>query len=442
MRQELKATGRMNRPDRELLRELFETGSCRGIAGEVPAAASPPPPAGRTIVVGAGKAAAAMAKAVEDHWPRHRSPASSSPATATASRARGSRWSRRRTRCPTRRGARPLCASWRLVKGLTADDLVLCSDLGRRLRAARCPCRRPHARRQAGDQQGPAQVRRQHHRDELRAQAPLGDQGRAPRCGRRAGPRRDARDLRRAGRRSVGDRIGPDRARSHHVRRRARACLPSYGIDEPRAAVAHLKRGRDETPKPGDPRLARAEVDRHRHAQAALARRGGGGARRRGRASDSRRCDRRRGARRRQGTWPASRVRSRGTAAAGRQRAAVRPALRRRDDRDGARRRARRTQRRVPARARGRARRLSRHRAIAGDTDGIDGSEDNAGAIVLPDSLARAAAQRMDAKQRLAANDGHGFFAALGDLVTTGPTRTNVNDFRAILIRSGRDTAV
>ena len=79
--------------------------------------------------------------------------------------------------------------------------------------------------------------------------------------------------------------------------------------------------------------------------------------------------------------------------------------------------------------------------AIAADTDGIDGSEDNAGALVLPDSLARAAAQRMDAKQRLAANDGHGFFAALGDLVTTGPTRTNVNDFRAILIRSGRDTA-
>jgi glycerate 2-kinase len=72
--------------------------------------------------------------------------------------------------------------------------------------------------------------------------------------------------------------------------------------------------------------------------------------------------------------------------------------------------------------------------AIAADTDGIDGSEDNAGCLLTPDSLARAAALGVDAKQRLAANDGYGFFSALGDLVVTGPTRTNVNDFRAILI--------
>jgi hydroxypyruvate reductase len=72
--------------------------------------------------------------------------------------------------------------------------------------------------------------------------------------------------------------------------------------------------------------------------------------------------------------------------------------------------------------------------AIAADTDGIDGSEDNAGAILAPDSLARAAAQGIDAKKLLAANDSYGFFAALGDLVITGPTRTNVNDFRAILL--------
>ena len=75
--------------------------------------------------------------------------------------------------------------------------------------------------------------------------------------------------------------------------------------------------------------------------------------------------------------------------------------------------------------------------AIAADTDGIDGSEDNAGALLTPDSLARAAAKQVDAKRCLAANDGHGFFAALDDLVVTGPTRTNVNDFRALLIRRG-----
>jgi hydroxypyruvate reductase len=72
--------------------------------------------------------------------------------------------------------------------------------------------------------------------------------------------------------------------------------------------------------------------------------------------------------------------------------------------------------------------------AIAADTDGIDGSEDNAGALLAPDSLARARAQGLDARKYLAANDSYGIFSALGDLVVTGPTRTNVNDYRAILI--------
>lgn len=71
--------------------------------------------------------------------------------------------------------------------------------------------------------------------------------------------------------------------------------------------------------------------------------------------------------------------------------------------------------------------------AIACDTDGIDGAGDNAGVFVLPDSLARTAD---DAGAMQANNDGYAFFERLGDLVMTGPTRTNVNDFRAILIRS------
>lgn len=71
--------------------------------------------------------------------------------------------------------------------------------------------------------------------------------------------------------------------------------------------------------------------------------------------------------------------------------------------------------------------------AIAADTDGIDGSEDNAGAVLAPDSLDRAAAAGLDAGALLDANDSYGFFSALGDLVVTGPTRTNVNDFRAIV---------
>ncbi len=72
--------------------------------------------------------------------------------------------------------------------------------------------------------------------------------------------------------------------------------------------------------------------------------------------------------------------------------------------------------------------------ALAADTDGVDGSEDNAGAVLTPDTLARAQAQSLRADQRLADNDGYGFFSALGDLVVTGPTRTNVNDYRVILI--------
>lgn len=72
--------------------------------------------------------------------------------------------------------------------------------------------------------------------------------------------------------------------------------------------------------------------------------------------------------------------------------------------------------------------------AIAADTDGIDGVEANAGALLLPDSLARARAAGLDPRAALDANDAYGFFDALGDLVVTGPTRTNVNDYRAILV--------
>jgi hydroxypyruvate reductase len=72
--------------------------------------------------------------------------------------------------------------------------------------------------------------------------------------------------------------------------------------------------------------------------------------------------------------------------------------------------------------------------AIAADTDGIDGVESNAGAVMTPDTAARAAALGLDPRRSLDANDGFGFFDALGELVITGPTRTNVNDYRAILV--------
>ena len=72
--------------------------------------------------------------------------------------------------------------------------------------------------------------------------------------------------------------------------------------------------------------------------------------------------------------------------------------------------------------------------ALAADTDGIDGVEDNAGAFVAPDTLVRARAAGIKVEQFLDRNDAYGFFEPLGALVLTGPTHTNVNDFRALLI--------
>jgi hydroxypyruvate reductase len=213
------------------------------------------------------------------------------------------------------------------------------------------------------------------------------------------------------------------------------AILARYGVKPPSAVAAHLERGArgetPETPKPGDPALARAEsrviATAHASLEAAAAY-----FRERGVSplvlGDS-------------VTGEASEV------------AKVYGALAREVRRYGA-------PARPPAalisggettvtlRGRGRGGRCSEYLlslavdlagldgtwALACDTDGIDGSEDNAGAILAPDSLARAAALGLDAKARLADNDGYGFFSALGDLVVTGPTRTNVNDYRVILV--------
>jgi len=82
----------------------------------------------------------------------------------------------------------------------------------------------------------------------------------------------------------------------------------------------------------------------------------------------------------------------------------------------------------------------ARVHGIACDTDGVDGAEDIAGALIDPSTLSRAWAQGLRPKDELANNNGHGFFQALGDSVITGPTRTNVNDFRALLIEAAAPT--
>ena len=72
--------------------------------------------------------------------------------------------------------------------------------------------------------------------------------------------------------------------------------------------------------------------------------------------------------------------------------------------------------------------------ALAGDTDGIDGTEDAAGALIGPDTLARARAAGLDPRAVLDGHDSYALFDATDTLIRTGPTLTNVNDFRAVLI--------
>jgi hydroxypyruvate reductase len=213
----------------------------------------------------------------------------------------------------------------------------------------------------------------------------------------------------------------------------AAAVLEKYGISEPAAAIARLRAAKDETPKPGDPRLARVETTIIARPQDALE-----------------------------------------AAAAAARQAFITPIILgdsiEGEARDvalvhaGIARQVRRHGQPAPApavllsggettvtvRGQGRGGRNAEFllalavalngeagiHAVAGDTDGIDGTEDNAGAVLDPTSLARGAALGVDAKRALADNDGYGFFAALGDLIVTGPTRTNVNDFRAILIEA------
>ncbi len=212
----------------------------------------------------------------------------------------------------------------------------------------------------------------------------------------------------------------------------ARAILARYGIEPPAAVRAHLERAAEETPKPGDPRLAGAETviiarpQASLEAAAVVAREAGVTPLLLGDALEGE-------------------AREVGRVMAGIARSVVehrRPlpppcvllsggettvTVRAKGGRGG-----RNTEFLLGLAVQLHG--LPGVWALAADTDGIDGSEANAGAIVTPDSLERARAQGLKATELLAANDAWTFFERLGDLVTTGPTLTNVNDFRAVLI--------
>jgi hydroxypyruvate reductase len=211
----------------------------------------------------------------------------------------------------------------------------------------------------------------------------------------------------------------------------ARAVLTKYGISEPRSVIAHLERAADETPKPGSPRLANSTTSVIAAPQLSLeaAAEVGGKA----------------------GVQPLilgdaieGEARDVGKVMAGIARQVAlhgQPAAPPLVLLSGG-------ETTVTVKGQGRGGRnvefllslavaldgLPGVFALAGDTDGVDGAEEIAGAIITPDTLRRAAKLGIDAKQYLAENDAHSFFEALGDQVITGPTLTNVNDFRAVLV--------
>jgi glycerate 2-kinase len=218
----------------------------------------------------------------------------------------------------------------------------------------------------------------------------------------------------------------------------ALAVLRKYGIEQPSAVIRHLEMATEETPKPGDPRLMRTETlvvatpQRSLEAAAAVARKAGAAPLILGDAIEGEAREvakvmagiARQVARYGQPHPPPcvllsggeTTVTLHGNGRGGRNAEFLLSLAVALEDQPGI-------------------------HAIACDTDGIDGSEDNAGAISSDDTLRRSRSAGLDAKAHLANNDGYGFFAALGDLVVTGPTFTNVNDFRAILVTHGTTEA-
>ena len=412
----------VQRPTAPLLESLFNA----AIAAADPAVRVPqhlpPPPKGRTIVVGAGKASAAMAAAVEAHWPQaleglvvtrygHGVPCRRIEIVEAAHPV------------PDRAGSEAAARIAEMVRGLSEDDLVLClisgggsallaapadgltladkQDINRQLLASGAPisvmnCVRKHLSALKGGRLAaaayPARVV-----SLIVSDIPGDDPSLVA-----SGP-------------TIADPSSRAEALSHIAR---------YGICISDTIAAWLANPASETPKPGDPRLARTETRiiaapaLSLEAAAKIARDAGYEVLDLG--------DRIEGESRAVAVEHAALARrvAPGTVilSGGETTVTIKG-----DGRGG------RNCEYALALALALQSALAIS-AIAGDTDGIDGSEDNAGAMVFPDSLERAAAAGLDAAKHLEDNDSYSFFARLGDLVVTGPTLTNVNDLRAIVV--------
>ena len=421
----------------EVLRGLYDAAVARALPAQNTARYLPPPPTGRTVVLGAGKAGGAMAQAVDALWPQdaplsglvvtryhHVPPAyKNKPGRIEVVEASHP--------VPDAAGERAAQRILELTHGLTADDLVLCLISGGASALLSLPAEGlsledKRAINKALLNSGAAI-------DEMNCVRKHLSGIKGGRLAARCAPAKVVTLL-------ISDVPGdaPDVIGSGPTVPDSSTCadalriLQRYGIDIPDAARAGLDSGAFETPKPGDARFAGHEVhmiatpQQSLEAAAALARAAG--------IEAHILSDQIEGESREVGKVHAALAR----AVAQRGAPFAKPCVilsggettvtvRSKGGRGG----------RAGEFLLGCAIALQGQpgvHVLAADTDGIDGIEDNAGAIVTPDTLARATAAGIKAAEYLDRNDAYSFFQRLGDLVVPGPTFTNVNDFRALLV--------
>lgn len=421
----------MSTPDASvaLLRAMAEAAIAAVAPAECLPPHLPPPPRGRTVVIGAGKAAAAMAAVVEAHW---QGPLSGIVVTRYGHGAacRHIEVVEAAHPVPDAAGEQAAARILAAVQGLGEDDLVLCliSGGGSALLALPAPGITLEDKRQIN-------------RALLRSGASIGEMNcvrkhlSAIKGGRLAAACAPARVHTLLISDVPGDEpavvaSGPTVADPTRCAD-ALAVLARYAIAVPPHIRAGLEAGTLETPKPGDPCFARSTLRVVATAQQALE--AAAGVARRAGVTPLILGDSIEGEAREVARMHAGMARQIAT----RDQPAAKPCVLISGGETT-----------VTVRGQGRGGRnaefllaltlaldgLPGVHALALDTDGIDGSEDNAGALCRPDSLLRAQARGLNARALLDDNDGYGFFAALDDLIVTGPTRTNVNDLRLLLI--------
>jgi len=422
---------------REFLRSLYDAAVARALPAQNTARFLPAPPKGRTLVLGAGKAGGAMAAAVDALWPPD-APLSGLVVTRydhvpPAYKAKPGRIEvvEASHPVPDAAGERAAQRILELTQDLTADDLVLCLISG----GASALLSLPAAGLSLNDKRAinKALLNSGAAIDEMNCVRKHLSAIKGGRLAARCAPARVVSLL-------ISDVPGdaPEVIGSGPTVPDSTSCadalriLQRYGIDVPAAARAGLDSGAFETPKPGDARFAGHEVhviatpQQSLEAAAALARSAG--------IEAHILSDQIEGESREVGKVHAALARAvarRGTPFAkpcvilsgGETTVTVKG----KGGRGG----------RAGEFLLGCAIALqgeSGVHVLAADTDGIDGIEDNAGAIVTPDTLMRALAAGLKAGESLDRNDAYSFFAGLSDLVVPGPTFTNVNDFRALLV--------